>query len=166
MFGFEKSTNFIISILIYSLIALLVLWAGFQTIEYAGLLKFYNRFVLQWEKSLDLYSARNLKPPVFTGSNHVDYMDTFVRRFSTVGITSPQSNTEKGYIYRVKRFWPEKDEDIFLLALENKIVFFGLSKTTFNMLDKKIDNVSDKKNGKFKGKREKNRTTYTGIWFL
>lgn len=166
MHGFEKSTNFLISFIIYGLASLLVIRAGAGAIEYAGNLKFYHRFVLKWEQSLIHYHAGDAMPPAFSGSNHAPYMDALIQQFHSHGITAPASNTDKAYIYRLARFWPDKNEDIFLLGLDRKIILFGLSKTTFDMLDKKIDKTRDKKNGKFTGKKYKNSPFHTGIWTL
>ena len=164
MSSHEKTVQFPVAFFGYVLAALAGIWVGFQVVEYAGTIKFYNRFLQAWETNVTRYTARDKVWPVFTGSNHAVYMDRLVRQMADMGLTLPGSNTRTPYIYRIARNWPNPDETIFILVLENQMVLFGLSKTTFDMLDKKIDNQLDLNNGQFKGRQDKTGPTFTGIW--
>ncbi len=166
MQGFQKNYDFLTSFFIIIVASLLILVAGFKVIQYSSDFKFYTRFVLKWEQSLTLLSSKDTIPPTFSGTNHVQYMDQMIAHMKTLGIPIPKSNTTKPFVYRITRLGADKHQDIFLLGFEQKIVLFGLSKTTFNMLDKKIDNKVDKNNGTFKGKKQTNSEIYTGIWTL
>lgn len=166
MSGYEKTTNFLTSFLLYSIGTIIVLSAGFKTIQYTARLKFYTRYLSKWEQTLTDLSSRDTLLPTFTGNNHIIYMDQFIQHMKALGITLPDSNTHAPYIYRIPRKGFTEHEDIFLLCFEEKIVIFGLSKKTFNMLDKKIDGKIDTMQGSFTGKQQQSHADYTGIWKL
>ncbi|MFH2058216.1 MAG: hypothetical protein ABIJ59_04885 [Pseudomonadota bacterium] len=164
--GLEKTSNFLTSFFIYVLITLVVMAVGFKAIHYSAHLKFYTRYLQQWEQSLTQLAAKDTGGPEFTGNNHVPYMEQMVRHMKTLAIPIPESNTGKSYVYSIPKRGLTEQQDIFLLCFEQRIVLFGLSKTTFNMLDKNIDNKLDEKNGKFTGKQQKDNADYTAIWKL
>jgi hypothetical protein len=161
-----KITSRVVSFCIVIGVSLIVMNAGVKLLQYASCLKFYTRFVLKWEHTLTLLASKEAILPHFSGSNHVDYMEQLTLLLKKKGIPVPESNTQSPYIYRLSKVGQEKNEDIFLLGMEQKIVLFGLSKPTFNMLDKKIDHTVDDKNGNFKGTQHKKSETYTGVWAL
>lgn len=164
--GFEKTSNRLISFFIYSLLIVIVISAGTKVIQYSTDIKFYNRFLLKWESALTTALANNMDCPIFTGKNHVEYMDNLVRRMEKIPVSIPSSNSSRPYVYHISKTGESNLQSIFLLYLENKIILYGLSKTTFNMLDKNIDGKIDKKAGAFKGKLQKDNEHYAGIWEL
>lgn len=166
MAGIEKTTNFAVSFLIYSLLSIIVIVAGLKAIRYSNHLKFYSNYLLGWERALVQLSSKDVLMPSFNGNNHVEYMNSFVRALKNQQIQIPDSNTPRPYVYKISGQATWDDQMIFLLCFEKKIVLFGLSKTTFNMLDKNIDGELGTTSGKFTGKKQKNHATHTGIWTL
>ncbi|MFH2090944.1 MAG: hypothetical protein ABIJ31_01095 [Pseudomonadota bacterium] len=164
--GYEKTTNFLTSFFIYSIAAIVIMAAGFKVVQYSTRLKFYTRYLLKWEQALTQLTAKDTMGPKFTGSNHVLYMEQMIQHMQTHGIPIPESNTGKPYVYRIPKQGLTEKQDIFLLCLEQKIVLFGLSKPTFDMLDKKIDNKLDENHGTFTGKQQQDNEDYTAIWKL
>jgi len=147
-------------------LALIVIVAGIKAVNYSTDFKFYSHYLLKWESALTRLFAQDIILPHFSGKNHVRYMDDLVHLMNTLQIEVPSSNTGRPYVYQLSKIGYSKNQDIFLLCFEKKIILYGLSKTTFNMLDKNIDGQPGKNSGKLKGKLQKDNEHYAGIWEL
>ncbi len=166
MTSFAKTSGRFTSFIIYTCLSLLVLWAGFKIINYSIRLNYYTNYLLQWEIALTRLFAKNIKPPDFTNNNHIEYMENIVKLLKKNSIEIPLSNTTRPYLYKIFEKGSSQPQEIFLLCLEKKIILYGLSKTTLDMLDKTIDGTIDNKDGDFKVKLLKSNKNYAGIWKL
>jgi hypothetical protein len=164
--GFAKTTHRLTSFFLYMVLILIVVTSGLKAIDYAKDFRFYNHYLSKWESALTRAFATDMRFPHFSGRNHVHYMDTLIRQMKKNTITIPGSNAKKPYMYQISKTGLSNRQDIFLLCFEKKIILYGLSKTTFNLLDKKIDQQLGKSTGKFKGNLQKDNEHYTGIWEL
>ncbi len=115
-------------------------------------------------KNLNIYKKAVGKSPDLSCDNYTGYMDNLVRLMHRNSIPAPASNTQKPYIYKIDKIGFTESQNIFLLYFDSKIILYGLSKTTFNMLDKFIDESDGSRAGKFKGKLQKDKIHYIGIW--
>lgn len=150
---------------LYVLVASLVLWAGLGFVNRGFELRFLKDYLVQWEIGLRAFTAQQGKWPEFSGTNHVDYMESLVHRMTTAGVALPDSNTSIAYRYHMERFGYE-DEDIFILCLNNQIVLYGISGKTLGQLDKVVDRYIDLERGLVSGRPGKNPNTYIGMWQL
>lgn len=164
MAGYEKTTNFLASFGIYIIISVIVVISASKILTYSNHFKFYSGYLLNWERAITRLTSQETPLPVFNGNNHVKYMDGLIAVMKSHAIEVPRSSTGSPYIYKLPGRYLEKDNTIFLLCLDQRIVLFGLSKTIFNMLDKKIDGKPDARSGNFKGRELKSHAEYTGIW--
>ncbi|NOX35447.1 MAG: hypothetical protein GXP56_17240 [Deltaproteobacteria bacterium] len=164
--GFAKKTNRLTSFFIYVVFIIIAAGAGIKAVRYSKDLNFYYNYLLKWETALTILSSKDLALPRFTGINRMEYMDNLVKLMGKLSIKVPRSNTRHAYIYQMfdKEF--SKHRDVFLMCFEKKIILYGLSKTTFNMLDKNIDGKLGRNKGKFRGKFQKDKDCYAGIWEL
>jgi hypothetical protein len=150
---------------LYVLVALITLWAGFRLVDQGWQVRFFKDYLLQWETALQTFSAQYGRWPVFSGINHVEYMDTLVRQMKYAGVTFPDSNTPTAYRYRIEYFG-SKDENIFVLCFHDRIILYGISGNTLGKLDKMIDKHSDLIRGRVSGRPGKNSKTFIGMWQL
>ncbi len=164
MLGFSKHINRFSAFCLYLFLALIVLAAGQKAIRYSKDLKFYNGYLLNWEIAMTRTCADTFIFPVFSGKNHIQYMDNLVKLMDKQSIRIPESNTKRPYIYQISKTDDVNLQPIFLLCFEKKIILYGLSQTTFFRLDKFIDGAFDANNGKFKGQLQKDNIHYDGIW--
>ena len=162
---FANTSDRLTSFVIYTVLSLAVLMAGFKILNHAARFDFYSDYLLKWENAVTRLFAQDIILPDFTGSNHVEYMDKVVKLLQKTAIEVPKSNTSRPYIYQRSKIELSQQE-IFLLCLDKKIILYGLSKTTLNMIDKKVDGTVDNKKGSFKGALLKNNKDYAGIWKL
>jgi hypothetical protein len=89
-------------------------------------------------------------------------MDALVDSLRKRGAPPPRSNTNRPYVYRLKKFG-SPDEDAFILCLPDRIVVYGLSWATFNQVDKFIDGRADPNQGKLTG-RESEAGKIAAVW--
>ena len=151
--------------IVYAMVALITIWAGFRLINQGLESRFLKDYLLKWEVSIRAYSAQQGQWPGFTGSNHVDYMNRLTHAMKTAGVPLPKSNTDVTYRYRMAPFGTE-DEDIFVLCLHNRLVLYGLSRKTLNWLDRSVDRHSDLEHGRVSGYPSKTAKTHIGMWRL
>ena len=151
--------------MLYILMALVTLWSGFRLLNHGLEVRFFKDYLLQWEVGLQAFSSQQSTWPAFSGSNHAAYMDALVRRMKNAGVALPDSNTPAAYRYRIERFGA-RDEDIFVLCFHDRIVLYGISKTTLGRIDEGIDRHSDLLRGRVSGWIGKNSKTYIGMWRL
>lgn len=159
-----KRANRLTSFFIYVIFAMIVLIFGFKAINYSIDFSFYTHYLLKWETALTGIVARDVMLPNFSGKNHIEYMDNIVKLMQKIPMEVPKSNTDCPYLYQISEKGLSKRQDIFLLCFEKKIILYGLSETTFNMLDKNIDGKLGRNGGKFKGKLQKDNEHYACIW--
>ena len=155
----------ILSTAIYILLIGIVTWSGFGVVNYALATMFYKDYLVEWEVAVKDYSLNAGSWPLFTGSNHTDYMDSLVSLMKASDIPPPRSNTKRPYVYRLRRIGPA-EEQIFLLCFSDKIILYGLSEETFRKIDVMVDNTPDESAGAFTGRRGKGGTVYIGVWNL
>jgi hypothetical protein len=150
---------------LYLLLTAGVLWIGFGLINRGLDVRFFKDFLLRWEVCLTEYSAQQGPWPVFSGNNHVAYMDRLTAGMTRLGIVLPVSDTAAGYRYRIERFG-RADEDIFVLGLHDQMVIFGLSKQTLLHLEHLVDRHPDLNSGRITARPGKIQGTYIGQWRL
>jgi hypothetical protein len=147
--------------ILYVLVGLLTLWAGFRLVNHALEIRFFKDYLLQWEVGLNAFSVQEGQWPVFTGSNHAHYMERLASNLAQMGVTLPHSNTRSAYRYRVEHFG-HRAEEIFVLCLHDRLVLFGLSERTLHRLDIALDGRADLTQGRISGVPGKQGTTYIG----
>jgi len=156
-----RATDRLASIAIYVWIAIVVLWAGTTLINHSLETKFYKDFLLEWEVALQRYKSEGGRWPEFSGDNQVLYMDRLTQWMANKGMSPPLSNTERDYVYRLKRLgWPH--ERIFFLCFSHGMLLYGISEKTFRKLDRWIDGEADETKGLFTGRRGKDGIAYVG----
>ena len=160
-----KAVDKLVFIVLYGGFIGLALWGGSRIINYSLDSKFYKDFLLEWEASLRSYSVKSGIWPHFSGSNHVEYMDNLTRLMGRSGISPPQSNTGRSYVYRIKKIARE-DDDVFILCFSKRIVLYGISKDTFTRIDRFVDGRPGKEIGFFTGRVSKDGRTMIGLWRL
>lgn len=160
-----KNVDKLLSTLIYIALLGLVIWGGIRIINYSLESIFYKDFLLQWDVAITSYSLKRGLRPQFSGSNHIEYMDSFVEAMTMSGVVIPVSNTKRPYVYMLKRIGPP-EEKIFVLCFPDRIILYGISERTFMRIDTFIDGTSDKKTGRFIGRPSTDGKTFIGIWRL
>jgi len=158
-----RTTDRSAAMAIYLMLCAMALWAGTALINYSIANKFYKDYLIAWRLAGERYINKETPWPVFTGTNHAQYMEQLVRAMESRGIYPPKSNTEKPYTYVLDRLW-KKEEHIFILLLPEKMIVYGMSQQTYGKVDKYVDGLFDMKRGAFRGKISKDRSTIIGIW--
>lgn len=144
---------------------LLTLWTGLSLMNAFLETKFYKDFLMRWELASQRYNKEGGQWPHFSDSNHVAYMDHLMQSMANEGTPPPASNTQRAYVYRLKRWgWPE--ERIFLLCFSNRMVLYGLSEKTFMKMDQWMDGKMPKQQGRFTGERSRDGVSYIGVFQL
>ncbi len=161
-----KTIDRISSFVIYLILVLFVINAGSRAVNYSVDTHFYYYYLMKWESCLTKFNSKGKTFPVLSNKNYVGYMESLIQLLRRNSIPVPVSNTNKPYIYKINKTGFSKTQKIFLLCFGKKIILYGLSKTTFNMLDKLIDERYDNKSGRFTGKLQKDKIHYAGIWNL
>ena len=161
-----KSADKIIFAALYAGIAALTFWGGVRIINYSLESKFYRDFLLKWEVSVRAFSSEKVVWPHFTGGNHVEYMEDLVSQMHGRNISPPASNTMHPYIYRINKIVFQDKENVFILCLPGRIIFYGISIKTFKRLDPYIDGTFDPGRGRLTGIFSKDGKTYIGQWRL
>ena len=149
--------------ILYTMVAVILIWTGFPLLNQGLASRFFKDYLLQWEVSIRAHSAQQGRWPVFSGSNHVSYMDSVVRNMAGDGVPLPNSNTNVTYRYHIDKFG-SGDEDIFILCFHDRLMLYGLSDNSLNRLDKTIDNHQDLMHGQVRGYLGKNGKTFIGMW--
>lgn len=157
----ERRTDRLASMAVCAGFAVFTLWAGTRLVNHALETTFFKDFFLEWEVALQRHKSEDGRWPQFSGGNHVEYMDRLSTWMRKEGSPPPMSNTERAYVYRLKRFgWPE--ERLFLLCSCDRIILYAISEKTFAKMDRWIDGEVNDKQGVFTGKLSKDGTTYVG----
>ena len=160
-----KNVDKLASTLLYIALIGLVSWGGVRIINYSLEARFYRDYLIKWDIAVMSYSVKGDSWPHFTGSNHVEYMDSLVSSMSRGGVFLPKANTDRTYIYRIRKI-VSPEEIIFVLCLQDSIILYGISENTFERIDSHIDGKVDKRTGKFTGKRSADGKAYVGRWRL
>ncbi len=160
-----SDVNRIVSIILYVCAICLTLWGGAKLVNYSLDSRFYKDFLLPWEVSFRRFSTGDEIWPVFSGGNHVEYMENLSVAMGKNGMSLPSSNTNYFNIYHIDKMWQDRQE-LFLLCLSDRIIIYGLSRKTFERIDAFIDGKLDKENGTFLGYQGKDRKKYIGLWRL
>ncbi len=156
-----RAVDRIASHVIYAGFSIFALWAGIKLTNHCLDTKFYKDFFVPWDLALYKYNMEGGLWPQFSGGNHVEYMDRLAQRMQEKGIPPPSSNTERAYVYRLRRLVYPK-ERIFLLCFSHKMVLYGMSEKTFAKMDAWIDGEVNDKKGLFTGRQSKDGMTYIG----
>lgn len=154
-----------LSIGLYTLVAIGMVWLGSRMINYALDAKFYNDFLSGWEMALIKYRHQSGIYPEFNGGNHKKYMQKLVHAMTHSMVPPPTSNTDQPFIYSIDKIG-RKAQRVFVLALSDRMVLYNLPPKTIRMLDKVIDGQHDFETGRFTGRRGNDGMTYIGIWKL
>jgi hypothetical protein len=139
----------------------LIGFGGVRLIDFALDARFYHDFLLKWEMALQHQNAGGIAWPYFSGANHLHYMQELTRRMQRYNFQPPSSNTHVPFVYRLHNL-NEPSEQVFLLALADRIVVYRLPKQTFNRLDGFIDHGDGPSHGAFTGRLGSDARTYTG----
>jgi hypothetical protein len=148
---------------LYTGFILITVLAGAKGINFALDSKFHHDFLIPWELAMAGFKAGNGKWPVFTGGNHVAYMDELLLEMRKKGITPPASNSAAAYRYTIQKLGINTPEaELFLLCLPDKMVLYGMPEDSFNRTEKLMDEIMDPKAGKFSGYRSADGSTLIG----
>jgi len=152
-----------VSRLIYLGLCIMALWAGSALINYSIETKFCKDYLLVWVVCNQRLRERQIKWPEFDGTNHAIYMNRLIRKMTGAGIYSPRSNTTTPYTYLLNRLWKGK-EKIFVLLLKDRMIIYGMSRHTFERVDRYVDGKASFNGGRFRGKIGKHGSAIIGIW--
>jgi hypothetical protein len=156
-----RAVDRIASYVICAGFSIFALWAGIKLINHSLDTKFYKDFFVPWDLALCTYNSQGGLWPQLSGGNQVAYMDHLAQQMQNRGTPPPSSNTERAYVYRLKRLGYPK-EHIFLLCFSHKIVLYGISEKTFAKMDTWIDGEVNDKRGLFTGRQSTDGMTYIG----
>lgn len=157
-----KSTDKLVFALLYACVIALASWGGIRLINYSLDSKFYRDFLLKWDISIRNYSREIGDWPIFTGSNHLKYMEKLTKALKGSSFPAPKSNTNRSFIYRMNKIG-STDEQLFLLCFANRIIVYGMSKETFERVDNFVDGKISAEKGFFSGYPSKDKKTYIGL---
>lgn len=90
-------------------------------------------------------------------------MQSLMAAMHAAGLTPPKSNTSKCWLYRLNKFGEPAQQVLIVGTLEN-IVLYNLPATTFNRLDRFIDDEADAAAGHFTGQWSTDGVTRIGHW--
>ncbi len=157
-----KSTDKLVFALLYACVIALASWGGIRLINYSLDSKFYRDFLLKWDISTRNYSREIGDWPIFTGSNHLKYMEKLTQSLERSSFPAPKSNTNRSFSYRMNKIG-STDEQLFLLCFANRIVVYGMSKETVERVDNFVDGKINAEKGFFTGYPSKDKKTYIGL---
>jgi hypothetical protein len=161
----ERVSDRFLSIGLYALIAIGMIWLGSRMINHVLDAKFYHDCLSRWEVALMQYRHQSGSYPKFSGGNHQQYMEKLVHAMTHSMTWSPVSNTDQPFIYLIDKIG-RKVRKVFILALSDRMVIYNLSFDTIRMLDKVIDGQHDFTVGHFIGRKSYDDVTYIGVWKL
>ena len=150
---------------LYLMAAALTIWGGFGLINRVMEVRLLNSYLLRWEACLTAFSAQQGQWPIFSGHNHVAYMDGLTHAMARLGIRPPTSNTAAPYRYHLVKFG-SADEDLFVLGLHDRMVIFGLSDHSMQRLDRLVDGRAGLNSGRITGRPATLQGAYIGQWRL
>lgn len=154
-----------LSIGLYALLGIGIVWFGSRMINYTLDVHFYNDYLMDWEMALTTYRRQSGEYPEFNGGNHKQYMQQLIQRMAKSMVGIPESNTESPFLYRIDKIG-YATQRVFLLALSNRMVLYNLPAGTINRLDKMVDGRKDLEKGLLTGRKSKDGVTYIGSWKL
>lgn len=161
------SANRIISILLYISVIILTSWGGIHAINYSIDSKFYKDFLIKWEISIRLLNQIQAAWPVFSGNNHVQYMEQLTLHMKNNQIAMPASNTQFPYIYIMDKIGSGHGEHkIFVLCLPDKLILYDISKESLERIDRFVDGIIRSDQGRFQWQPNKGNSLYTCVWKL
>jgi hypothetical protein len=150
---------------LYLLVGALTIWGGFGLIDRVMEVRLLSSYLLRWEACLTAFGAQQGQWPLFSGHNHVAYMDGLTNAMARSGIRPPASNTAAPYRYHLVKFG-SPDEDLFLLGLRDRMVIFGLSAQSMQRLDRLVDGRAGLNSGRLTGRPATVQGAYIGQWRL
>ncbi|RLB32791.1 MAG: hypothetical protein DRH20_14325 [Deltaproteobacteria bacterium] len=150
---------------VYVGIGVLTLWAGSALLDRALYSKFYRDYLVPWRAVLVKYESEGGRIPPFSGTDHSAYMERLEQMMKERGMGVPRSNTEIPFIYRLRRLW-SPNEDVFLLWYEHSLVLYGISRKTFERLDRDIDGRVDARRGRLTGRSTGVGRGYIARWTM
>ncbi|NNG02435.1 MAG: hypothetical protein HKM93_23880 [Desulfobacteraceae bacterium] len=149
----------------YMVAFVLVFVAGTRMVNFALDFRLYKDFMVPWETAYDKSRRVPATWPVFQGDNHVAHMEDLVRIMKQNGISAPASNTDRAFIFEMRKFW-QRNRKIFILCHNNHLILYGLSVSTTMRIDRFVDERADIRNGRFTAEPSKDTQTYIGNWRL
>lgn len=158
-----RTTDKVVFGVIYIAVALLVLWGGRRMVNYALDARFFRDYLLQWETLMTELQYQTFEWPPYSEGDPVGYMQTLIQRMAAAGLKVPESNTAKGFIYRIGKLGHEPQQ-ILLVCRAEGIRVYGLAPSTFQRLDRFIDGRSDPHSGRFTGQLSMDQISYIGKW--
>ncbi len=162
-----RTTDRMAAFILYGSLVIFFMWVGGRLVTYALDARFCYHFLLEWKTAVSRYRADEPPFPLFSGHNHVEYMDTLVRRIQKSGISVPKSNTGRSYIYRPRTLWWSKvNQDMFILCTADKIIIYSMPQKLFERLDTMIDDKPDITGGRFTGRPGKKKGSVIGLFKL
>lgn len=150
---------------LYLMAVTLTIWGGFGLINRVMEVRLLNSYLLRWDACLTAFSAQQGQWPIFSGHNHVAYMDGLTHAMARLGIRPPTSNTAAPYRYHLVKLW-SPDEDLFVLGLHDRMVIFGLSNRSMQQLDRLVDGRAGLNSGRITGRPATLQGAYIGQWRL
>jgi hypothetical protein len=149
---------------IYSLVAMAVVIPGASfTANYAIDTIFFNNYLRPWEMLLVELRHRTVAWPDYATGDPGAYMQALVEVVKAAGLTPPQSNTGRDYIYQLNKIG-ERLQPVFLVGTVEQMHLFNLPASTFKRLDRLIDGQSGPAAGRFTGTWSTDGVTYIAHW--
>lgn len=161
----QRVSDRFLSIGLYGLIAIGMVYFGSRMINYALDAKFYNDYLTEWEMALLKYRHQSGRYPQFSGGNQQNYMLHLVKQMKRNMMAPPASNTDQPFQYVIDKIG-YGTQKIFLLALSDRMILYNLPPGTIHLLDKMIDGHQDLTTGLLTGQKSKDAMTYIGTWKL
>jgi len=148
---------------LYAGLLLLTVWGGGKAIGYFQDYRFYSTFLAGWQRALAAYGESGRPWPVFSGSNHVAYMQALVRSLQEAVGFHPPGEGRGAYMVRIDKPWQDP-EDVFLLALPGKVVLYGLSRGSAERVDGFVDGQRNLRAGAFQAAPSHDGQTVIAVW--
>ncbi|MEW6264228.1 MAG: hypothetical protein AB1641_14255 [Thermodesulfobacteriota bacterium] len=159
-----QAANKLVFAALYAGVVILTAWGGMRLINYALCSRFHRDFLLKWEVALKAYRQEKGSFPDFIEGRHGEFMEDLIKRMRGRGVTPPESNTARPYVYNLKKIG-RPDEVVLVLGLPDRLVVYGLAPETYATVDGFIDDQSDAGAGWFTGRIQPDGTM-VGVWRL
>ncbi len=161
----ERITDRMVTFILYSGMIIILMWFGTRLIYYTLDARFCYHVLINWESAIGAYRSTEPPFPVFSGTNHVVYMDSLIKKMMNAAIDIPRSNVTVPYMYQPYSFSPFKDlQNMFILCFTNRIIIYHMPERLFMRVDVFIDGIHDMNTGSFTGKPGKTKGTITGVF--
>lgn len=161
----ERVTDRMTAFVLYAVIIVMVMFWGVRFVNYALDARFCYHFLLKWKTAIVTFRETEPAFPVFSGNNHVAYMDMIVRQIRRSNTELPASNTRRPYIYIPKTLTPFKDTpDMFILCFADKLIIYSMPHPLFTRLDRMIDDSPGMETGVLTGIQGKHKGTVIGLF--